>query len=69
MRISLALQDRAIPTVPIPDYAVTRREDVIRRMLAHHAGQSRQAAARQDPVPAPAYQPETMDILFGTGAP
>ncbi len=49
-------------------YLAPRREDVIRRMLAHHGEQARQAAARQAPVPAPGYQPGTLEILFGTGA-
>jgi site-specific recombinase XerD len=49
-------------------YLTPRREDVIRRMLAHHGEQARQAAARQAPVPAPGYQPGTLEILFGTGA-
>jgi hypothetical protein len=38
---------------------------VIRRVLAHHAGQTRQAAARARPAPAPGYRPETLDVLFG----
>jgi site-specific recombinase XerD len=49
-------------------YLTPRREDVIRRMLAHHGEQARQAAARQAPVPAPGYQPGTLEVLFGTGA-
>jgi site-specific recombinase XerD len=49
-------------------YLAPRREDVIRRMLAHHGEQARQAAARQAPVPAPGYRPGTLEILFGTGA-
>ncbi len=49
-------------------YLAPRREDVIRRMLAHHREQARQAAVRQAPVPAPGYQPATLEILFGTGA-
>ena len=49
-------------------YLAPRREDVIRRMLAHHGEQARQAAARQAPVPAPGYQPGTLEILFGAGA-
>jgi site-specific recombinase XerD len=50
-------------------YLTPRREDVIRRMLAHHAGQAGQAAARQAPVPAPGYRPGTLEILFGAEAP
>jgi integrase len=48
-------------------YLTPRKDDVIRRMLAHHGEQARQAAARQAPVPAPGYQPGTLEILFGTG--
>jgi|SRR5215813_558972 len=49
-------------------YLTPRREDVIRRMLAHYGEQARQAGARQAPVPAPGYQPGTLEVLFGTGA-
>jgi site-specific recombinase XerD len=48
-------------------YTTPRKEDVIRRMLAHHAEQERQAAARQAPVPAAGYRPAALDVLFGTG--
>ena len=48
-------------------YLTPRKEDVIRRVLAHHAEQTRQAAARARPVPAPGYRPETLDVLFGSG--
>ena len=50
-------------------YLTPRREDVIRRMLAHHGERAGQAAARQAPVPAPGYRPGTLEILFGTAAP
>ncbi len=50
-------------------YLTPRREDVIRRLLAHHGEQARQSAARQAPVPAPGYRPGTLEILFGTAAP
>jgi integrase len=50
-------------------YLTPRKEEVIRRVLAHHRGQARQAAARARPAPAPGYRPETLDVLFGTGAP
>jgi site-specific recombinase XerD len=50
-------------------YLAPRREDVIRRMLAHHGQQARQAAARQALVPAPGYRPGTLEVLFGTAAP
>jgi site-specific recombinase XerD len=48
-------------------YLTPRKEDVIRRVLAHHVDQTRQAAARQSPVPAAGYRSETLDVLFGTG--
>src|SRR5271165_2092095 len=40
-------------------YLTPRKEEVIRRVLAHHAEQTRQAAARARPTPAPGYRPET----------
>jgi integrase len=46
-------------------YLTPRKEDVIRRMLAHHTEQSRQARARAAAPPAPGYRPETLDVLFG----
>ncbi len=49
-------------------YLTPRKEDVIRRVLAHHAEQTRQALARRSPPPAPGYRPETLDVLFGTDA-
>lgn len=49
-------------------YLTPRKEDVIRRMLAHHAEQTRQAAQRATSPPAPGYRPETLEVLFGTGA-
>jgi site-specific recombinase XerD len=47
-------------------YTSPRQEDVIRRLLAHHAEQTRQAAARAAPPPAPGYRPETLAVLFGS---
>ncbi len=49
-------------------YLTPRKEEVIRRILAHHAEQNRQAAARSAPVPAPGYRRETLDVLFGNNA-
>jgi integrase len=46
-------------------YLTPRREDVIRRVLAHHAGQTARRAAQVEPTPAPGYRPETLDVLFG----
>ena len=46
-------------------YLTPRKEDVIRRMLTHHAEQTRQATARAAAPPAPGYRSETLDVLFG----
>jgi integrase len=48
-------------------YLTPRKEEVIGRLLAHHAGQVRQARERARPAPAPGYRPETLDVLFGDG--
>ncbi|MFH9554485.1 tyrosine-type recombinase/integrase [Streptomyces sp. NPDC017435] len=47
-------------------YLTPRKEEVIRRLLAHHAEQTRQAAARTAPAAAPGYSAESLDVLFGT---
>ena len=44
-------------------YLTPRKEDVIERVLAHHAEQTRKAA-QQAPPPAAGYRPETLDVLF-----
>jgi integrase len=46
-------------------YLTPRKEEVIRRVLAHHAEQTRQAAARTAPAPAAGYRAETLSVLFG----
>jgi site-specific recombinase XerD len=46
-------------------YLTPRKEEVIRRVLAHHADQVRQAAGRVCPPPAPGYRQEALDVLFG----
>jgi integrase len=46
-------------------YLTPRKEEVIRRVLAHHAEQTRQATERAHPAPAPGYRPETLEVLFG----
>jgi site-specific recombinase XerD len=46
-------------------YLTPRKEDVIRRVLAHHAEQTRRAAERVRPTAAPEYRPETLAVLFG----
>jgi integrase len=48
-------------------YLTPRKEESIRRLLAHHAGQVRQARQRARPSPAPGYRPESLDVLFGNG--
>jgi integrase len=68
------------PTLPLSDvqevlghallsttqiYLTPRKEDVIRRVLAHHAEQTRRAKERVVALPAPGYRPETLDVLFG----
>ncbi|HTW09486.1 MAG TPA: tyrosine-type recombinase/integrase [Acidimicrobiales bacterium] len=45
-------------------YLTPRQEDVVRRVLAHHADQVRQAAERPRPLPAPGYSQEALDVLF-----
>jgi site-specific recombinase XerD len=50
-------------------YLTPRKEEVIRRVLAHHAEQTRQAAERTRPAPAPGYRSETLDVLFGGRTP
>lgn len=49
-------------------YLTPRKEVVIRRLLAHHAEQRRQAAGPVAPPPAADYRPESLDVLFGSGA-
>lgn len=46
-------------------YLNPRKEDVVRRLLAHHAEQTRRAAERVSPPPAAGYRPETLEVLFG----
>jgi hypothetical protein len=60
---------QGIPTVLISDSAISRKEEVIRRVLAHHSEQVRQARQRARPAPAPGYRPESLDVLFGKQAP
>lgn len=49
-------------------YLTPRKQDVVRRLLAHHAEQTRRASQRVIHPPAPGYNPETLAVLFGTGA-
>ena len=48
-------------------YLTPRKEDVVRRVLAHHAEETRRAAERVAPPPAPGYRAETLEVLFGGG--
>jgi site-specific recombinase XerD len=50
-------------------YLTPRKEEVIRRILAHHAEQTRQAIERARPAPALGYRPGTLEVLFGTPTP
>lgn len=50
-------------------YLTPRKEDVIRRLLAHHGEQSRRAAHREAPPAAAGYRSETLDVLFGRTTP
>jgi site-specific recombinase XerD len=61
--VQLVLGHAQLSTTQI--YLTPRKEDVIRRLLAHHAEQSQRAAARVVPPVAPGYRPETMEVLFG----
>jgi site-specific recombinase XerD len=64
--VQLVLGHAQLTTTQI--YLTPRKEDVIRRVLAHHAEQIRQASVRARPVPAPGYRPGVLDVLFGSGA-
>ncbi len=48
-------------------YITPRKEDVIRRVLAHHAAETQRARERTPVVAAPGYREETLDVLFGRG--
>ena len=50
-------------------YLTPRREDVIERVLAHHADRVRNAAQQCTPPLAPGYRPETLEVLFGRRIP
>jgi hypothetical protein len=62
--VQLVLGHAQLSTTQI--YLTPRKEDVIRRLLAHHAEQSERAAQRVLPTPAPAYRPESLQVLFGS---
>jgi integrase len=62
--VQLVLGHAQLATTQI--YLNPRKEDVIRRILAHHAEQTRRAARRSTPVSAPGYRPDSLAVLFGT---
>jgi site-specific recombinase XerD len=63
--VQAVLGHRRLATTQL--YLTPRAEDVIRRVLAHHGEQVRQARQRAEPPPAAGYRPETLQVLFGTG--
>ncbi len=63
--VQLVLGHAQLTTTQI--YLTPRKEDVIRRVLAHHAEQTRLAAERVAPTPAPGYRSESLEVLFGEG--
>jgi site-specific recombinase XerD len=63
--VQLVLGHAQLSTTQI--YLTPRKEDVIRRLLAHHADQTRRATLRAVPEPAHGYRPETLEVLFGAG--
>jgi site-specific recombinase XerD len=63
--VQLVLGHAQLTTTQI--YLTPRKEDMIRRVLAHHAAQTKRTAERAAPVPAPGYRPESLQVLFGTG--
>ena len=48
-------------------YTTPRKEEVVRRVLAHHAEQTKLAKERGAARPAASYRPETLEVLFGAG--
>jgi integrase len=64
--VQLVLGHAQLSTTQI--YLTPRKEDVIRRLLAHHAEQTQRAAQRVLAAPAPGYRPETLQVLFGAGS-
>lgn len=65
--VQLVLGHAQLTTTQI--YLTPRKQDVVRRMLAHHAEASRRAAERVRPAPAAGYRPEALQVLFGTETP
>ena len=65
--VQLVLGHAQLTTTQI--YLTPRKEDVIRRLLAHHAEQARQAAAAGSAGPGARLPARDLDVLFGAGAP
>jgi len=63
--VQLVLGHAQLTTTQI--YLTPRKEDVIRRLLTHHAEQTKRDAKRVVPAPAPGYRPETLEVLFPGG--
>lgn len=63
--VQLVLGHAQLSTTQI--YLTPRKEDMIRRLLAHHSDQTRRATLRVAPEPAPGYRRESLDVLFGGG--
>lgn len=61
--VQLVLGHALLTTTQI--YLTPRQEDVIRRLLSHHADQTALAARRAAPPPSPGYRPESLAVLFG----
>src|SRR5262245_46984690 len=47
-------------------YLTPRKEEVIRRVIAHHGEQTRRAVERKAVTPALSYNPEALEVLFRT---
>jgi site-specific recombinase XerD len=63
--VQLVLGHAQLSTTQI--YLTPRKQDVIRRLLTHHAEQAQRARQRVAAAPAPGYRPESLDVLFGGG--
>lgn len=62
--VQLVLGHAHLSTTQI--YLTPRQQDVVRRVLAHHAEAGRRAAEQTPPPPAPGYRSETLRVLFGS---
>jgi site-specific recombinase XerD len=63
--VQLVLGHASLSTTQL--YTMPRKEDVIRRMVTHHAERTRrQKAGPIRPAIAPEYRRESLDVLFGT---